>query len=107
MWNEPTKEQLSTVPKLYETEHVPLHETIIYFHFFIGGCDWYVAEFDGEDLFWGFAILNDDFFNAEWGYFQFSELKKIKVWGGIEVDCDLHWKVRKSCEVERIVACHF
>jgi hypothetical protein len=107
MWNEPTKDQLNTIPKLYETEHVPLHDKMIHFHFFIGGCDWYIAEYDGEDLFWGFAILNEDYVNAEWGYISYRELKSIKIQGWVEIDCDLHWKVRPSCEVEKIMACHF
>jgi hypothetical protein len=77
MWNTPTEDRLSRIPRLYETEHTPLQEKLIYLHFFIGGCDWYIAEFDGEDLFWGFAILNDDFQNAEWGYISFSELKSL------------------------------
>ena len=61
MWNTPTEDRLSRIPRLYETEHIPLQDKLIYLHFFIGSCDWYIAEFDGEDLFWGFAILNDDF----------------------------------------------
>ena len=77
MWNTPIAERLSKIPRLYETEHIPLQDKLIYLHFFIGGCDWYIAEYDGEDLFWGFAILNDDFQNAEWGYISFSELKSI------------------------------
>jgi hypothetical protein len=50
MWNEPTKEQLDKIPKLYETERVPLKEKLIWLHFFIGGCDWYVAEYDPGPL---------------------------------------------------------
>ena len=68
MWNTPIAERLSKIPRLYETEHIPLQDKLIYLHFFIGGCDWYIAEYDGEDLFWGFAILNDEFQNAEWGW---------------------------------------
>jgi hypothetical protein len=83
MWNTPTTDRLSKIPRLYETEHIPLQDKLIHLHFFIGGCDWYIAEFDGEDLFWGFAILNDDFQNAEWGYISFSELKSIKVGGDV------------------------
>ena len=64
MWNTPTEERLSKIPRLYETEHIPLQDKLIYLHFFIGGCDWYIAKFDGEDLFWGFAILNNDLQNA-------------------------------------------
>lgn len=101
MWNEPTKEQLNQIPGLYETEHVKTPDKLIFMHFFIGGCDWYVAEFDGEDLFFGFAILNDDHLNSEWGYFSLRELKSIQV-GWVQIDHDLHWDVRKASEIERI-----
>ena len=104
MWNIPTKERLAKIPRLYETENIPLCEKEIYLHFFLGGCDWYIAEYDQKDTFFGFAILNNDLQMAEWGYISFSELKSLKVHGWIEVDCELDefWKVRKACEIERI-----
>jgi hypothetical protein len=107
MWNEPGESQLAAIPRLYETEKVPLQDKVIHLHFFIGDCDWYVAEYDGGDLFWGFAILNNDFVNAEWGYISFGELKAVRINGWLEVDCDVHWKVRRASEVDRIAACHF
>ena len=108
MWNTPSEDRLSKIPKLYETEIIPLQDKLIYLHFFIGGCDWYIAEYDREDLFWGFAILNDDFQNAEWGYISFSELKSIKVGGWLEIDCELEefWQVRKASEIEKIRKAH-
>ena len=108
MWNTPTEDRLSRIPKLYETEHVPLQEKLIHLHFFIGSCDWYIAEYDGEDIFWGFAILNHDFQNAEWGYISLSELKSIKVDGWLEIDCELEelWCVRKASEIEKIRKAH-
>ena len=104
MWNKPSKERLAKIPKLYETENVPLADKLIYLHFFIGGSDWYIAEYDGEDLFWVYAILNGDDINAEWGYISFRELKEIKIDGWLEIDCELeeHWKVRKASEIEKI-----
>ena len=60
MWNTPSQEQLDRIPRLYETENVPTEDKLIYLNFFIGGCDWYMAEYDGDDLFFGFAILNND-----------------------------------------------
>jgi hypothetical protein len=102
MWNEPTRERLSNIPRLYETEDIPLKDKLVYLHFFIGDCNWYVAEYDGEDLFWGYAILNNDHVNAEWGYVSFSEMKEIKVHGAFEVECDLYWKIRKASEIEEI-----
>ena len=85
---------------------MPLRDKRIYLHFFIGGCDWFIAEYDGKDIFWVFAILNGDFFNAEWGYASFSELKEITVQGVFEIDCDLDWKIRPAQEVEKIRLCH-
>jgi hypothetical protein len=105
MWNEPTKEQLDKIPRLYQTENIPLRQKLIHLHFFIGGCDWYIVEYNGEDIFWGFAILGGDYFNAEWGYIPFSELKAIS-FDGIEVDHDLHWQVRPAIEVDKIRRCH-
>jgi hypothetical protein len=104
MWNIPSKERLAKIPKLYETEHIPLKDKLIYLHFFIGHCDWYVSEYDpGDDLFWGYANLgNHDF--AEWGYISFDELKDLKIDGWLEVDCELeeHWTIRKASEIENI-----
>ena len=102
MWNEPTKEQLKKIPRLYVTEDVPPKEKLIYLHFFIGASDWYIAEYDGEDIFFGYAILNGDVEMAEWGYVSLAELKSIRIGPGIEVDNDLFWKVRKVSEVPRI-----
>ena len=104
MWNEPTKERLDKIPRLYETEKVLLKEKKIYLHFFIGGCDWYIAEYDGDDMFWGFAILNNDYEMAEWGYISFRELKSIKLNGWLEIDCELeeYFPVQKAFEIEDI-----
>ena len=103
MWNEPTDERLARIPKLYDTENLPLKDKAIHLHFFIGGCDWYIAEFDGHDLLWGFAILNDDLQNAEWGYVSLAEMKAIKK-GWVEIDCELEdiWRTRPASEVKRI-----
>ena len=109
MWNTPSKERLDKIPRLYETENVPLEDKLIYLHFFIGGCDWYVAEFDGDDLFFGFAILNNDLEMAEWGYSSFGELQAIKVNGWLEIDCELEdiWKICRACEIEKIRQAQF
>lgn len=103
MWNEPTLEELARIPPLYSTENVPLRNKIIHEHFFIFSSDWYVAEYDPRDqIFFGFAILQNDYQNAEWGYVSYQELKELKVMG-IEVDRELGWKVKKASEIEKIV----
>lgn len=102
MWNVPSKDRLDKIPRLYATEQISLAEKIIHLHFFIGGCDWYVAEYDGDDLFWGYANLNDEQ-NAEWGYVSFSELRSLSV-RGIEIDCELEdfWQPKPVSEIPAI-----
>jgi hypothetical protein len=104
MWNEPTKERLARIPKLYDTEEVPVQGKEIYLHFFLGGSDWFISETDGEDIMFGFCILNNDYEMAEWGYVSLSELRSIKIEGWLEVDCELedHWKVRPAKDVDQI-----
>jgi len=102
MWNKPSSDELAGIPVFYSSENVPLKEKVIHMHFFIGGCDWYAAEYDPESqCFFGFAILNEDYEMAEWGYFSLQELCGIKV-ECIEVDRDLHWNSKKACEIEKI-----
>ena len=102
MWNKPSIEELNKIPDFYSTENVPLKEKMIHMHFFIGGCDWYAAEYSPEEqCFFGFAILNNDLEMAEWGYFSLKELSDLKV-ALLEVDRDLDWKPQKAIEVERI-----
>ena len=79
MWNTPGRKLLYKIPRLYETETIPSGDKLIYLHYFIGDCDWFIAEYDGDDLFFGFAILNSDFEMAEWGYISFAELKSIRI----------------------------
>jgi hypothetical protein len=87
MWNKPIEKRLAKIPQLYTTQNTLAKDKIIHLHFFIGGCDWYVAEYDGKDTFYGFVVLNGDKQNAGWGNFSFSELCTIKK-GFVEIDCE-------------------
>jgi len=80
---------------------VPLKDKPIYIHFFVGDCDWFISEYDGEDLFFGYAIIGNPEF-AEWGYISFTELKQIRIAPGIEVDCELFYPPLKVSEIEEI-----
>jgi len=103
MWSTPTEKQLAKIPALYSTEKTALKDKKIYMHFFMGGCDWWVVEYDPEErLLFGFACLNGDEQNAEWGYVSLDELISINV-RGIHVDRDRHWTVRPAKEVSEIV----
>ena len=104
MWNKPSQEKLDRIPRLYETENTQLEDKLIHLHFFIGGCDWYIAEYDGDALFFGFAILNGDYEMAEWGYISFAELKSLRI-HGIEIDCETDWTPKKASEIDLIKRC--
>lgn len=100
MWNTPSADKLASLPKIGETDGIPLRNKIIHLHLFLFGCDWYLAEFDGE-IFFGFAILNEDHVNSEWGHISFSELKSLS-YKGFEVECDEHWTPRPAGEIPNI-----
>ena len=102
MRNKPGDSELAKLPAFYSTEEVPPREKIIVMHFFIGGCDWYAVEYSPEEhCFFGFAILNGDLDNAEWGYFSLDELAILK-FSFLEVDRDLHFTPCKAIEIEKI-----
>ncbi len=72
-----------------------------YLHCFIGRCHWFISEYDGKDLFFGYAIIGNPTF-AEWGYISFTELKQIRITPGIEVDCKIFDPPLKASEIEEI-----
>ncbi len=103
MWNIPSQKRLDQIPRIYETESTETKDKLIYLHFFIAGCDWYISEYDGEDLFFGYTILNGDTQNAEWGYISFNELKSVCI-NSIEIDCESeeYWRIRPASEIDKI-----
>ena len=106
MYNTPYQELLRKIPKLYETNNTMLEDKIVYAHFFFSTSDWYIFEYDGEDTFFGYAILNGDTQNAELGYISFSELRGLRV-DGFEADYDLYWTEKKFSEaaLEKGIRC--
>jgi len=112
MWNQPSTEQLAAIPRLNSQPDTPLNDMIIYLYFFVGGCDWYIAEYDGNDTFFGFACLGDVEM-AEWGSISFQELKELEIPSDVidettktdmwmmndEVECERNWKPRKFAEI--------
>ena len=101
MWHIPSQKILDAIPRLYETEDIPIEKKLIYLHFYIYGSDWFVCEYDGSDRFFGYAILNNDSINAEFGYFSMQELKAINV-NSIEICCDPEWCIKPISEVKKI-----
>jgi hypothetical protein len=50
MRNQPSKDRLARIPRLYATEHTPLQDKLIHLHLFVAGSDFYIAEYDGQDI---------------------------------------------------------
>ena len=106
MWNKPTIKQLEKIPLILSNEFKHLKDTKVYLHFFIGGSDWYITQYDGKDTFYGFACLNGDLEMAEWGYISFTELINLRVSGAFHVDRDKHFKPCKAINVPLIAKAH-
>jgi hypothetical protein len=86
-----TSTMLSTIPALYATENLRLDQKMIYAHYFVAGCDWYVAELDPETgLAFGHADLGLGF--PEWGYFDLVEMESLLVSGWLVIDRELDFK---------------
>jgi hypothetical protein len=65
-------------PPLYAQDGKGL-DAITHAHYFVGGCDWLVSEYDPADqLGFGWACLNGDRDNAELGYVSLVELEEIR-----------------------------
>lgn len=102
MWNEPTEKQLAALPPIYTNDDTPWRDVLIHQHYFLGSSDWFVAEYDSQShIFYGYAILNADLDNSEWGSMSLDEMRAVSV-RGIEIDRDLHWRVRVASHVEKI-----
>lgn len=100
MWNIPSEKRLEKIPN--NTENIDILEKLVYLHFFFGGNDWYVTEYDpSRRLFFGYAILNGDKEMAEFGYFSFDELIDMNI-QGLEIDCELakYWKPQKIKDIK-------
>jgi hypothetical protein len=70
------EQQLEKCPKLRATDGMNEHPAI--FHYFFGGTDMYICEYDPDDsLLFGYTILNGDLENAEWGYTSLLDIRGI------------------------------
>jgi hypothetical protein len=70
------EQQLEKCPKIGKTDGMKEHPAI--FHYFYGGTDMYICEYDPDDgLLFGYTILNADLDNSEWGYTSLLEIRGI------------------------------
>jgi hypothetical protein len=92
-----TKELKSKLPKLYETENIPLEEKTAIVKFFTpdSSWTWYAVEWDNDGLFFGLV----DGFEKEWGYFSLSELESVRGHFGLPIERDLYFKPTKIKDI--------
>lgn len=83
-----TKTQTASLPKLYETEAVPLSEKVVRAKLFhpVSQWTWYVIEYDGQDTCWGLVVGHE----TEFGYFSLQELSQLSV--GLPVERDMYFR---------------
>jgi hypothetical protein len=90
-------ERVKTMPVTYEQDGKG-SEAIVYLHYFIGGCDWWITERDidndphtpGQQQAFGYADIG---YGPEAGYISIEELKEC----GVELD--LYWTPKPWAEV--------
>ncbi len=59
-----------------------------------GAATWWVFEYDGEDILFGFAyLLNEE--SAELGYISKKDLESIRGFGGLRIERDHNFEPKK------------
>ena len=81
-----TKDILKKLPKLGARDGESI-ATVKFFHP-LAVATWFASEFDGEDTFFGWAVLLPGC--GEYGYFSLSELQSVKI-NGLGVERDMHF----------------
>jgi hypothetical protein len=96
-----TKALRKQLPPLYAQDGDPNAKAYVKFFDPMGAGTWYASEFDGEDLFFGFADLGMGPGYAELGYFSLKELESVKEHrrGLLGIERDLHWTPRLLSEI--------
>lgn len=74
-----------TIPALRQTDNMKEHPAIL--HYFRGGTDIFICEYDGQDDMFGFGILNNDSVSSEWGYFYLEEIRRVSL-----MNIDYYWE---------------
>jgi hypothetical protein len=83
---------VETIPRLAETDGFNGNH-LLSLHYYVAGCNWYISEWDREDTMFGYAILNEDYENSEWGCIRLSELMSLentKKFSFINLDLHCH-----------------
>ena len=102
MWSKPTLKELEKIPVYGTYAETPTLEITVHMKFFFAGSTWWIYEWDREDVFFGFAILNGDMICAEFGTVAFSELCEFSL-NGFEIDRDTSWVPTKIKDIPELM----
>lgn len=94
----PLEEQIAAIPKRQpptlsdgKTDRNKDY-SIVYAHFFFGGTDWFVIDWDGKDRFFCYVVLNGDYQMAELGYSSLNEIHDLSKTQAFGSELDFHWR---------------
>jgi hypothetical protein len=85
------------IPRLYETEHIPDPTVWVKFFFPDFHWTWYVIEYDGEDLCFGWV----DGDARELGYFSLKELTSTRGTLGLPIERDRYFTPCPLSELQK------
>jgi len=80
---------LKSLPKLYSQEKVKDPIARVKFFNPCGMGTWFATEFDGEDRFFGWAVIHPGC--GELGYFSLSELSSVRIGFGLGIERDMYF----------------
>jgi hypothetical protein len=86
------------IPNLYEQDGKG-YNAVVYLHYFVGGTDWYITEWDRANEFYGFVVLNGDWQMAEFGYFPKEYLIDNDLSPLNKPELDFYWKYKTINEI--------
>lgn len=88
----PPAEEMASWPELYATDNDgPIGDKPIQAHYFQGGMDWYVAEYDPkENEAFGYSDLGTG--HPGWGYIPLGEVEELRGQFGRPIERDLDFK---------------
>ncbi|ACL42400.1 hypothetical protein Achl_4449 (plasmid) [Pseudarthrobacter chlorophenolicus A6] len=95
----PPAEEMAAWPALYATDgEGPLGDKPLQAHYFQGGMDWYIAEYDPKaNEAFGYVDLGH---GGEWGYIDLAEVESVRGQSGLPIERDLDFKpgtLAKEC----------
>ena len=89
------EQEAKDVPKWGSTAKQTMDELTVHLHYFYGGSDWYILEWDrANNLFFGYVILNGDVMMSELGSISVDELVNTP-----PIELDFYWDKAPLAEV--------